>query len=221
MSIEAYKLFICKHRCEEHEVHTHLDMFNGKYCIKTTNDDHKKFLILRAAALNAGHKDCITEIATPEHIYHADIDGSVDQSIEFDYMGIARAIQRTLQLQTEIHKSDTSIIILTAPPDVKEDGKIKHGMHIIAPYIKCSFEYEKNIRLHSFEHIQPILDEMSPHNKLLANEIFDISPYTGSTGSGLRMAFSYKTDKLPDGTKKLVDRRYTVYAVLKPDGFST
>ncbi|AEO97632.1 hypothetical protein ENVG_00352 [Emiliania huxleyi virus 84] len=217
MSIDRYTQFICKRRCGDEQIHTHLDMFEGKYCITTKNNDHSTFLRLRAAAIDAGYKDCITEIATPEHIFHADIDAHVPTDIEFDYIGFARALQLTLQQQPEVHVSNTTLIILTAPSANEEEG-VKHGMHIIAPYIKCSFDYEKGVREASFERFQEILDRISPNKKLYAADIYDPAPYTGKTGSGLRMAYSYKTKKLDDGTKELVNRRYTVYAVLNPNG---
>ncbi|AHA54713.1 hypothetical protein EhV145_00162 [Emiliania huxleyi virus 145] len=217
MSIDRYTQFICKRRCGDEQIHTHLDMFEGKYCITTKNNDHSTFLRLRAAAIDAGYKDCITEIATPEHIFHADIDAHVPTDIEFDYIGFARALQLTLQQQPEVHVSNTTLIILTAPVANEEEG-VKHGMHIIAPYIKCSFDYEKGVREASFERFQEILDRISPNKKLYAADIYDPAPYTGKTGSGLRMAYSYKTKKLDDGTKELVNRRYTVHAVLNPNG---
>ena len=216
MSIEAYRLFICKRACKDHEIHTHLDLFSGKYCIKTTNGDDKKFLVLRAAAINAGYKDCISEIATPKHIFHADIDGKVNKDVSFDYLGFARAIQLTLQKQENMRPADTVLILLTAPPEVHENGTLKHGMHIVAPYIKCDFDYEKMIREQTLDAFQDILDTISPIDKVSAEKIYDVAPYTGETGSGLRMPFSYKTTKPPE--KKLVDRRYTVFAVLSANG---
>ncbi len=217
MSIERYTQFICKRRCGDDQIHTHLDMFEGKYCITTKNNDHQTFLRLRAAAIDAGYKDCITEIATPEHIFHADIDAHVPSDVIFDYMGFARALQLTLQQQPELHISNTTLIILTAPPSPEEEG-MKHGMHIIAPYIKCNFDYEKSVREASFDSFQKVLDRISPNTKLYAENIYDPAPYTGKTGSGLRMAYSYKTKKLENGTKELVNRRYTVHAVLNPNG---
>ncbi len=54
MSIDRYTQFICKRRCGDEQIHTHLDMFEGKYCITTKNNDHSTFLRLRAAAIDAG-----------------------------------------------------------------------------------------------------------------------------------------------------------------------
>ena len=51
-----------------------------------------------------------------------------------------------------------------------------------------------------------------------AENIIDTCIYKGERGIGLRMPFAYKVDKLENGKKFYVNRRYTVYGVVRSNG---
>ncbi len=219
MPNDPYLQFVCKHRTEENELHTHLDLFGGKYTIRA--NDNEKFLSLRANAIERGVKDAISEIASPVHPLHFDIDGKAVHEYNFPYLEIAKCIQVAVSNKDNVPTHKTHMIVLTAPPDKeKEEGYSKHGMHIVFPYVKSSFEMECLVCNEVLTSVQTVLDAAlnKDQPRVFAENIIDTCIYKGERGIGLRMPFAYKVDKLDNGKRHYVNRRYTVYGVVRHNG---
>ena len=205
--------------CDDDKLPTHLDLAGGKYHVMGKNDKGEKHSILffeeRAKRLQEGKIDCLSEIPTVIHPFHADVDAEVEKGASFPVLEISKAIQETLSEKEGVNSNKTALIVLTAPP-AEKNGKMKHGIHVIAPEVKRDLAFDKEIVNESLSKIQHVLD--SAGINLKANEIMDTSIYNGDRGVGMRMAFAHKAKKNDDDTKTIIDRQYTVFSVIKANG---
>lgn len=109
-------------------------MSGGKLFVPPTEYDD--FLSAYAADIAAGVRHYVVERATPRVKWYADIDlvrsGALSDA---ELMSIASATARAL---AKAEPPGSAVILLVAGPKLLGDGRVKTGIHMVAPQLQCT-----------------------------------------------------------------------------------